>query len=408
MNRTETAVQGLVGRSAAGASPVPLRGVHIDARAQGPCMQVAVRQHYVNREAIPIEAVYVFPLPEGAAVCGFSARVGEQEIEGRVEGREQAFTTYDDALIDGRVAMLLDQERPNVYTVSLGNLAPGANAWIEVRYVQLLVDEGAGYRFLFPTTVSPRYAPAEDQKGVGRTPAEVVNPPVQWRVPYGLDLEVKLAMESEIRALESPSHPISVESSGRTGRVRLARREAALDRDFVLKVRLAEPHRPRAVVERDASGALAVSLAFQPSFEAEEAPCEAIFLIDRSGSMDGSSIEEAARALQLCLRSLTPGSRFNVVGFGSSFQQLFPESRPYDEASLALATAHVSGLRADLGGTEILAPLEAILKAPTRPGLPRQLFVLTDGQVSNTEAVIRLVRRHSADTRVFANRSQRK
>jgi len=385
----------------AGEAPVPLLGVSIAAKVRDLGSRVTISQRYVNREDRPIEAVYVFPLDEGAAVCAFEAVIDGVRVVARAKEREEAFADYDDAMAAGHGAYLLDQERPDVFTASIGNLPPGREVLVRVSYVAELAIEGDDVRFVLPTTVSPRYAPAEDRTGVGRTPAEAVNPPVEWRVPYGLEVDVELEMASEIRGVESPSHPISVETRGTIGRVRLGAREAALDRDLVLKVRLAEPHLPRAVVERSAQGGLAVALAFQPAFDVEEAPCEAIFVIDQSGSMQGSSIAEAARALQLCLRSLPPRSRFNVVGFGSSFYLLFPESRTYDEASLAQASRHVDGLSANLGGTEILRPLEAILKAPPQPGLPRQLFVLTDGQVSNTEAVVRLVRQHSADTRVF-------
>ena len=169
----------------------------------------------------------------------------------------------------------------------------------------------------------------------------------------------------------------------------------------MLHIRPARPEEPRVWVEVDDAGRRAALLAFEPELQAEEAPVELVFLVDRSGSMQGSSIAEARNTLQLCLRSLPAGSRFNVVGFGSTFQALFDESRPYDEASLAEASRHVEALNADLGGTEILAPLRAVLETP-RTELPRQVFVLTDGQVTNTDEVIQLVRRHSETARVFA------
>ena len=198
---------------------------------------------------------------------------------------------------------------------------------VKITYVTELPLAGDDLRFVLPTTVSPRYAPAEDRVGVGRTPAEAVNPPVAWRVPYGLDLTVKLDMPSTIRSVESPSHPISFEPDGPKGTVKLGERMTALDRDFVLLVGLAEPHEPRVWIEEDEQGCAAM-VAFQPQFDAKEAPCEIIFVVDRSGSMGGTSIAEARNALQLCLRSLTEGTHFNIVGFGSSFELLFPESRP--------------------------------------------------------------------------------
>ena len=104
--------------------PVPLEGVRIDARLEGLASEVTVAQRYRNREAVAVEAVYVFPLEEGAAVCSFEARIGDKIVRGRVEEREKAFEIYDDAMADGHGAFLLDQERPNVFTASVGNLRP--------------------------------------------------------------------------------------------------------------------------------------------------------------------------------------------------------------------------------------------------------------------------------------------
>ena len=207
-----------------------------------------------------------------------------------------------------------------------------------------LSREGDDLRFALPTTLPPRYAPGQDQQGVGRTPAVALNPPVAWSVPYGLELEIELDMPSPIRAVESPSHPLALQVDGRRATVRLGGRLTALDRDFVLKVRLADAPAARAWMETDESGKTAALLAFEPRFETREAGSELVFLVDRSGSMQGTSIQEARNALQLCLRSLRAGSTFNVVGFGSSYESMFPESRPYDEDTLAEATRYVKKL----------------------------------------------------------------
>ncbi len=382
--------------------PIPLEGVSVEATIKDFCSRVTITQRYRNQESKPVEAVYVFPLDEGAAVCGFEALIDDVHVVGEVQEKEKAFETYDEALAQGHGAYLLDQEKPDVFTASIGNIPPGKEVLVKVTFVAELNLEGDAIRFTLPTSVSPRYAPAQDEIGVGRSPAEAVNPPVEWRVPYGLQLTVRLEMPSAIRGVESPSHPISAEIDDRRGTVKLGGRETALDRDFVLLVRLAKEQKPRAWVEKVQEDGRAVALAFQPRFELEEAPSEIIFVIDRSGSMDGTSIAEARNALQLCLRSLPEGTRFNVVGFGSRFKNLFPESRLYNEASLREASEKVKEMRADYGGTEILSPLEWILKKTLFPELPRQLFVLTDGQVTNTQEVISLIRRHASTTRVFA------
>ena len=159
------------------------------------------------------------------------------------------------------------------------------------------------------------------------------------------------------------------------------------------------PHVPKALVEcgvkeemseKFMSGS-AVMINFFPSFTNVEAACEFIFLVDRSGSMSGSYIRSARETLVLFLKSLPEGSYFNVLGFGT-YQKLFPQSVPYDEHHLEKAIKHAQALSADLGGTELLPPLKHIFGQPCCAGYSRQLFVLTDGSVSNTNACIQLTK----------------
>ena len=380
---------------------VPLVGVSVRAEIRDYACRVVLSQRFRNDETQPIEAVYKFPLDEGAAVCGFEVEIDGRVIRGRVEEREKAFEAYDEAMTAGYGAYLLDEERADVFTASVGNLPPGKEAVLRLTTVSELPLEGDAIRFTLPTTIAPRYAPAADLQGVGESEADRVSPPYALQVPYGLTLEVDVQTTAPVRSVESPSHPVAVTIESGRATVRLSGREAALDRDVVLKITLAETHAPRAVVERAPDGRAYALVSFRPKLETGLAPAEVIFVVDRSGSMQGASIAEAQNALQLSLRSLRPGCFFNVVGFGSRFGSLFPQSRAYDDASLAEATKHVKALDADLGGTEILQALEHVLGAEPKPGLPRQVFVLTDGEVSNTDAVIDLARRHAAHARIF-------
>jgi Ca-activated chloride channel family protein len=263
-----------------------------------------------------------------------------------------------------------------------------------------LAAEGEAVRFTLPTTVSPRYAPDQDRQGVGPTPAETLNPPVGWDVPYRFSLEMDVTMGGAIRSVQSPSHPVELELDGPRAKVRLAQREAPMDRDLVVVIGADGLAAPHAIVERGAKGA-AVLLSFRPAIGSKAQAAEVIFVIDRSGSMGGESIAEVRNALQLCLRSLTPGSRFNIVSFGSQYEALFPQSRAYEEASLGEAAAFVRTVDADMGGTEILPALQFAVQQPPVAGMPRQVLVLTDGEVTNTDEVIDLARRHASSARFF-------
>ena len=385
----------------AGDQPVALEGVKIDARLSGACVEVTITQRYRNREKTPIEAVYVFPLQESAAVCGFAALVGGELIAGKVEERERAFEQYDDAMMRGDGTFLLDQERPNVFTASVGNLRPNESIELQLKYVALAAREGDAIRLAIPTTVSPRYAPAGTTE-VGQPDAERVNPPHWPQVPYGLQLNVEVAA-ADLKRVESPSHPVRVELRDGGAQVELASDEVALDRDFVLLVERREPRRPEARVAREPDGRRVAMVTFLPELApAGDQGHELLFLLDCSGSMEGESITQARRALALCVRALNAADTFNVIRFGSHHEALWKTPRRFDQQALDEATRYVEQTHANLGGTDILAPLRALLEAERDPARPRRVLLLTDGQVSNEADVLALARKHQAGTRIFA------
>lgn len=382
---------------------IPLEGVHVKARLVGLCSEVTVAHRYRNTETVPLEAVYTFPLETGAAVCGFEAQVGERRVVGKVMERDEAFEAYDDAMAEGHGAFLLDRERPNVFTASLGNLAPGAEVTVQIKYVALLNLEGDAIRFMLPTTIAPRYAPASAPK-VGQPEADRVNPPTLLHVPYGLTLAVDVDVHSPLRSIESPSHTIRTTLDGNRAQVTLSSVDAAMDRDFVLLVEPQVSYEPVARVSRSEDGERVVMVSFRPdpSDLRTDTGQEISFILDCSGSMGGDSIAEARRALELCIRAMGEGDTFNVIPFGSHFRPMWTEPRPYNQANLDESIAFVRRCDANLGGTEILAPMRHVLERPADPARPRKVLLLTDGEVSNEDQVIALARAQRATATVFA------
>ena len=355
--------EGLLTREGA---PVPLLGVRITGHLQGRAAELKVAQRYRNTEQKPIEAVYLFPLPEDAAVCGLEVRTGDRVLRGDIEEREKAFELYDEAMSEGHGAVLLDQERPNVFQMSVGNLLPGQEAVVEVRMVYRAAVEAKGVRLMIPAAVSPRYVPKSfsDEQ---RREFERTAPDYALAVPYGMTVEVEAEMASDIRVVESPSHTVRSEMNGHRARVTLSREEAAMDKNFVLTVGTEKPHEAQALFSRfnDREHILLELYPDLPS-PAEAGPREVWFLIDCSGSMDGDSIAQARRAVELCLRTLRDGDRFQIVRFGSSYEFLFRQPRKYSQKTLDEAVQKVRAMEADLGGTEILSPVKAI--ADKSPG----------------------------------------
>jgi Ca-activated chloride channel family protein len=327
-----------------------------------------------------------------------------------VEERDRAFERYDDALAAGHGGYLLDEERPNIFTLSVGNLAPGAQAVIEVEYVTLLEVEGARTRFSLPTTISPRYVPNDIKEDDGIPLDEKLHPAYAEEVPYGLSLSLRIHGGKGLRSVESPSHPISIGNMGGDPvSVTFSTETVRMDRDFVLYVEQDEASGGRAYLfqdEREAFFQLDLNLASDEKGEASPQPAgegrEIIFVVDCSGSMMGDSILQAKKAIEVSVRALEPGTFFDIYRFGSNFESLFGKPKPYDERSASRALTYIEGMDADLGGTEILAPLREVLsRGRGQDGRPKDMILLTDGEVGNEEEIFRLVRESRGAWRIF-------
>lgn len=392
--------------------PVPLLGVSMEAEVLEAGIRTTIRQRYRNAENMAIETVYKFPLPTQAAVCGFDVLLGGKVVRGEVEEREKAFERYDDAMSAGDFAALMDQERPNVFTASIGNLLPGEEAVVVLRYITPIRWEDDRIRVQIPTCVAPRYAPKdEDREGFE---AQRVAPEYEDVVPYGLNLKVTAALASRIMNAESPSHEFDVEMRDNSMTAILRRDKnggaASLDRDVVLLIAVDQPHEPAAFVGAPARQDTVVTVRFLPEFDPKEYEgSDIIFVLDRSGSMEGDSIREARNALEICLRTLHEKDRFNVLRFDDNFNEgadvLFPKAlRAYDQTSLDEGVRWVRATRTS-GGTEIMPPVRyAVNQARTSStgGCKTQIVLLTDAEVSNDREVVKFLEENADVVRVFS------
>ncbi len=340
----------------------------------------------------------------------FDAEVDGRKIEAKLKERQEAKQEYDEAIAENKTAFLLEETRSDLFQIKVGHLKPGAGAKIALKYVTELPAEEGHVRLSVPTTIAPRYTPPEYLLGyqdeTGDAAKKVAGIKYQWETPAPLTIKLRVRSSSEIKGVESPSHAIKQGEGNKnedgfyTCDCSLEASVTDMDRDFIALVRTDDIHKPRLLIEESETSKAAM-LSLVPSFNLKEQPVELVFLVDRSGSMEGSGIEQAKKALQFLLHSLPTKCLFNIFSFGCEFSSLFDESVAYDDETLAKAKEHVSSMDADFGGTEIFAPLAKILKDEPKEGFVRQVFVLTDGSVFNDKEIIAMVKRNNANGRVF-------
>lgn len=413
----------LLGRDDEGRSfAVPLLNTEVVIDVSGPLAHARVVQTFRNPSDDWFEGVYVFPLPDNAAVSRLTVRAGGRVIEGEIQERALAAATYRKAKASGQRAALVEQERPNLFTTSVANIGPREDIEVELEYRQTLdyrlVDGGGSFSLRFPMVVGPRYVPAgsDDEETGGAVVAGTVMDDAQRIQPAvappgtpplnPVRIRVRLDAGVPIAAVDSPYHAVHVlELDAQRRLVTLSEGNTPANRDFELTWTLARGQAPSATLftqpGRDGgSYALLMLVPPAPHADAVPPPREVVFVIDTSGSMEGESIVQAREALTLALARLRAADRFNVIAFNHETRALFDDAVDATSANVARASRWVAGLRAD-GGTEIAPALKRALDDGHEDGRLRQVVFLTDGAVGNEQELFTAIRRRLGDTRLF-------
>lgn len=368
----------------AGDVQVPLTAVRLGGRIVGRWAEMRLVHDFAPApNGVALEARYVFPLPAGAVVTDFSFTVGDRVTRGKVERREEAAETYRRAVRDGRHAALVEEIRSEVFSLLLGNLDPDAPTRVELVLLVPLEPREGSLRWRIPTVVAPRYAASGGVEG--RTALRH-----EGDVPYRLTLDLELPWTAGLE-VDSPSHDLLIRRDGDAVKIGFDGPGEPLDRDLVLDMRAPDEAVMAWVHAERTAGQGVVSLFVVPELAnldpgAAERPLEVVFLVDRSGSMGGASMEEARRALRLCLRQLRPGDRFGILAFDDALEPFSKKLETFGQGALERADRWIATLDAR-GGTDMQRALEAAYRLA-----PDAVHVLlTDAQVWGEDQLTGLV-----------------
>lgn len=385
----------------------------------GPVARTVLRQAFRNDGNEWVEGVYVFPLPDRAAVDRLRMRIGERFIEGEIREKEQAQKEYEAAKAAGQRAGLVEQQRANLFRTAVANIGPGADIVIEIEYQEMLDLDAGVFSLRLPLTLTPRYIPGAalpDRQGSGwsadtdRVPdASLITPPVVTQsTDHRLTLQADIDAGVPLEYIVSRYHPVTITSPGggstRYG-LELSEGDVSMDHDLELSWKPVPSAFPRASLFSETIGGREhyLLMVLPPTDTAPGArpmPRELVFVIDTSGSMHGVSIEQARRALTLALDDLRPDDRFDVIRFNSYTDALFGASVPATPANVERARAYVAALQAN-GGTEMRPALERALAGPVAETHLKQVVFITDGSVGNENELYSLIEEKLGAARLF-------
>lgn len=403
----------------------PLLGTDVDLTVSGPTARARVSQIFYNPTDGWVEAVYVYPLPDGGAVDTLRMVVGERVIVGEIEERAQARAVYEQAKAAGQKAGLVEQERPNIFTNSIANIGPKETVVVQIEYQEPVHQSGDEFSLRVPLVVAPRYNPAPVVQSVDFSPngqgwgavsdpvpdSSRIEPPVldpRINAPVNpVAVTVRLQPGFPLGEVKSHHHNVNIDTVADDARViKLADGVVPADRDFELTWKPAAESAPSVGLFREHVGDADYLLAFVtppivPQSE-EQRPREIVFVIDNSGSMGGTSIVQAKASLTYALGRLKPSDRFNVIRFDNTMTVLFPDTVAADAEHVGQAKAFVAALQAS-GGTEMVPPMQAALTDPrtSDAGTVRQVVFLTDGEIGNEQQLFDTISAMRGRSRLF-------
>ncbi len=391
---------------------LPLEAVDIDAHITGLLHTSRVRQTFTNPHDEPLEATYIFPLPDRAAVTAFRMEVGDRVVEGLLQERAEARHNYDQAISEGRRAAIAEEERPNIFTVRVGNLLPGDRATVELMLAGPLALDSGEATWRFPLVVAPRYIPGNPLPGapVGDgtaidtdavPDASRITPPV---LLPGFPNPVRLGVRVDIDAAGLPVTGIRSSLPARIdGSVVTLQPGQRLDRDLVIRFDVGTDTIGTSLVAHE--GTFALTIVPPARAAGTTRPRDIVFVLDRSGSMQGWKMTAARRAVARMIDTLGSGDRFAVLAFDDRVETpstldgglVAATDRQRFRAVEYLATLDARG------GTEMLEPLQQAVQVLAGDDRTRDrvLVLATDGQVGNEDQILAAIGPDAANIRIF-------
>jgi Ca-activated chloride channel family protein len=381
----------------------PLKHTAITANVGGMIGVYEVEQTFENPFNEPIEAVYVFPLGDDGAVSGYEIGIGERTITGEIKTKEDARRIYSEAKATGHTAGLVEQNKPNIFTQHIANIAPRETVKIRIRYVELLDYDDGAYTIAVPLTVGPRYLPA-DRPGRNPVSAQTMSYVDSTRASSTVSFTANVDAGVPIVGITSPSHEIVATLASVTrSTITLGSAEEIPNRDLVIRYRTAGPQTTIGLLTHKVDKEGYFLLAVQPKAQyrtGDITPREVVLVIDRSGSMDGQPIAQAKAVASAIIDTLSERDTFNVVAFASGVEAMAETPVRGDAQGKLRGLEYLKILQAS-GGTEMDRGVAQMLA--TSPGADRirVVYFLTDGFVGNDDVVVGAAKRLLGTNRIF-------
>lgn len=385
----------------------PLLKTQANVTISGISAKIKLTQVYKNDGRKTIEAIYVFPLGTRAAIHAMKMKIGKRTIDAKIEETAKAQKIYQTAKQEGKVASLLEQQRPNVFQMKVANIMPGDVIEVLVQYTEILVPENGTYEFVFPTVVGPRYTGGKK---------DALNTKNNWTATpylhegkepsYNFNINVNLKTGISYSKVWSPSHDVTVnKTAADEAEIALSpKKEKSGNKDFILRYNLQGNAIHTGLLLYPGEKEKIFLLMLEPPKNVDATmvpPREYVFILDVSGSMDGFPLEVSKTLIKKIVGNLREKDYFNILFFAGDSAVLSPHPLQATEKNKKKAINMVMSQKGG-GGTEILDALKKALALEKKRGLSRIIVTATDGYVAVEKEAFDLIRNNLDEANFFA------
>ena len=362
-----------------------LKKVRITGNIIGKFGSFEIVQEYKNTTKDLLEVGYTFPIVETATVVGFEINIGDKVLKGKCKEKEEARKEYQQNLVDGNSAYLMEQDTDNVFNISIGKIQSGEEVTVKIQYIDKFEIVDNSIQVMIPTLVTPKYK------------SKITDNLLYGKVDYTVDFNINIDKTINRRSISCPTHTINIIDEDDSERIEVV--DYDMSKDFKLSIEIKNELSSNAITSKTIDGENIVYLSFMPEIldSYEDSEKEYIFIVDVSGSMSGNKIEETKKAVIECLKQLDVGDKFNIIPFESKYKAMSMTSIEFNEHTMRDAEKYVESL-VPLGGTEILSPIKFALYEKETDKI---ILLFTDGQVGNETEIIQFVDENIGTSRLF-------
>lgn len=370
-----------------------LEKTEVNATISGVIANVEIEQTYINDSDSALDAIYVFPMSSNSAIYGMEMELNNRLVKAEIRRKAEADSIFDQAEEDGLTATLLEQNRPNVFQLSLANIKAQDTIVVRMVYTELLVPKLGVYQFNLPNLVGPRFNLGENEWIENLQSEEDLA-----EKPFNVNLTIHAGKAFQAECISHQAdffyfnHSATTEIKTNPGsdvRVNYTLHENEISTGLLM------------YEGEDENFFLSIIQPPQPDVEYQVPEREYVFIMDVSGSMYGPPLEISKEVMRNTLDKLNPFDKFNVVRFAGSAGSIFPNSVDATQENIDLAmekiTESVGG-----GGTYILNGLQHAAEMTGTEGFARTFVILTDGFVTAEKDVFDFIRSNLNEVNFFA------